>query len=74
MSFNNLIADFLNKIGFSSLQWEQLKSNEGHFSVLMPGTASYKKHNAKTSFGTLDIHEYSLNKSDIAWIKKYDII
>jgi len=62
---------FSNKTKVSGAHWQELKSEQGKFSVLMPGIPNYKKHIVNTSSGMLDLHEYSLNKPDIAFSASY---
>ena len=72
MNFIKRITNvFLNKTTFSNAYWQELKSEQGGFSVSMPGTPEYKKHIVNTSSGMLDLHEYSLNKPDIAFSASY---
>ncbi len=57
--------------GCQQTPWKKFSSSQGAFSVLMPGTPTEQIRTANTAFGSIDVHMYLLEQTDVAYMVAY---
>lgn len=57
--------------GCQQTPWEKFSSSQGAFSVLMPGTPTEQIRTANTAFGSIDVHMYLLEQTDVVYMVAY---
>jgi len=54
--------------------WTEFKSEEGGFSILMPGAPTEETQTQATELGDIDIHMFTYEEKDVAYIVGYNLL
>lgn len=58
-------------VGCQQATWEEFRSSEGKFSVLMPGRPTKQIRSVKTPSGALDAHMFLVEQGNVAYMVAY---
>jgi hypothetical protein len=59
--------------GCGETTWSEYSSAEGAFSVLMPGTPTEQTQAQDTEMGTIDVHSFTFEEGDVAYLVGYNV-
>ncbi len=69
-----VVGALLAGCGGGEAAWTEFKSEEGGFSILMPGTPTEETQTQETELGGIDVHMFTYEEDDVAYMIGYNVL
>jgi hypothetical protein len=69
-----VVGALLAGCGGGEAAWAEFKSEEGGFSILMPGKPTEETQTQATELGNIDVYSYTYEEEDVAYMVGYNLL